>query len=123
MKSAPVVIKNRHCSQPKKLKYNNLFEHILSEVSFSENYSANSYIDGINHLLQPYELPEWYPLVQPHKANESLAEEIFLLASEYYKNGERDKAIAVLQKALDRYPDNLHYKLYLLVWQRAQRPY
>jgi hypothetical protein len=118
MKSCPIVIKNRLCQNQGDIHWKTIFESILSENDFSEDYVTNFYPDGVDHLLESCDLPEWYALVQPYTISDNVIDENFLLACEYYKQGNREKAIAVLEKALEVSPDNFHYKFYLLIWRK-----
>lgn len=119
MKRSPVVVKDRVCSNSAGTECASIFEYILVETSFVEDYCENRYPDGVAHLLADGALPDWHEDVQPQSHSQSLANEMFLLASEYYKNGDRDKAIKIIQKAIMMAPDSIHYPLYLEAWQNT----
>ena len=117
MKCSPVVIKDRICSGDDTVNHESIFENVLAENSFSENHLENKYAEGITSLLVSCDLPDWYTDVQPQTPSENVADDMFLLATEYYKNGNYDKAIKILQKAVLLAPDSIHYPLYLKIWQ------
>ncbi|MFH1028428.1 MAG: glycosyltransferase family 2 protein, partial [Pseudomonadota bacterium] len=52
MKSSPIVIKDRKCTENVKLECSSIFENILAESSFAEDYEANRYDNGVDHLFE-----------------------------------------------------------------------
>ena len=122
-KFCPVVIKNRECiPREKSPSHKSIFEIILSERAFSEHYECNRLDEpSIEAFLIGDDLPEWYPHVQPHSARNSIAEDLFLLACDYRKTGALDRAIQLLEKALEISPDSLHYKVYLMDCKKVRQ--
>ena len=117
MKESPIVIKDRTASDTPKHHCNSIFEALLIDTSYTEGYSSNHYPEGVSQMYENCELPDWYVSVKPLSAIEALADETFLLACEYQKNGDCGKAITLLKKALMLSPDSEHYLFYLQQWQ------
>lgn len=113
MKTSPTVLKDRMCATGKQRIGNTVFEALLADCSYSEDYPSNHYSTGVRHMHESCELPEWHTSVQPFTSIEALADETFLLACAYRKAGEREKAITLLKKALALSPDSEHYRFYL----------
>ncbi|MDD2850974.1 MAG: glycosyltransferase family 2 protein [Desulfuromonadaceae bacterium] len=121
MKGCPVVLQDRICSSDCGVEHTSIFEALLADNSYSGNYEANQYPYGVSHMFECSEVPDWYISVRPQSSFEALVDETFLLACEYHKNGNRDKAITLLKKALLSSPDSEHYNFYLLQWQNEVR--
>ena len=115
-KHCPLVIKDRECMpREKSPSHKSIFEILLSDTGFAENHECNRLTESaIEAYLIGDGLPEWYPHVQPHSAQNAIAEDLFLLGCHYRKVGVMDKAIQLLEKALEISPDSLHYKVYLM---------
>jgi len=113
MKQSPIVLKNRPCATGPGHNHHSIFEMLLADPAYSENYSSNHYPEGVSHMYEACTLPDWYASVKPRSPFEVLVDETFLLACEYQKKGERDKAITLLKKALFLRPDCEHYRFYL----------
>ena len=118
MKTSPIVIKDRKCTENVKLKYNSIFENILAESSFSEDYEVNLYDEGVGHLFESCAFPSWYDYIKPQSVSDTLADELFLMASEFHKNGYREKALLLIKKALMYSPDSLHFEFYRRQWEK-----
>lgn len=117
MKNSPVVIKDRVFSSHGRCNGESIFEGLLAVEAFSDGFPENRAPGGYRHLHVSCDLPDWHMDVQPQTTSESLAEDMFQLACEYYKNGNYDRAIKILQKAEMVAPDSIHYPFYLKMWQ------
>jgi len=113
MKSSPIVIKDRICADSSAYHCPAIFDALLTETVYAEDYRSNHYPAGTSHMYESCELPDWYASVQPLSSREALADETFLLACAYRKAGEREKAITLLKKALALSPGSEHCRFYL----------
>lgn len=118
MKLSPIVIKDRKCRENVKLQYRSIIENILAENSFAEDYEANRYDNGVDHLFESCNFPHWYAYIKPQSMSEALVDDLFLMACDFHRNGNREKALTLIKKALLYSPDNLHYKFYLGQWEK-----
>lgn len=121
MKESPIVLKDRPCATGQGHKHHSIFEMLLAEPAYAENHCSNRYPEGVNHMYEACALPDWYASVKPRSPFEILVDETFMLACEYQKKGERDKAITLLKKALFLRPDCEHYRFYLQQFQNEMR--
>lgn len=118
MKLSPIVIKDRACTENMERQHNSIFENVLAVSSFSDGYEANCYAEGVGHMFESPDLPQWYDYIKPRSESNVLVDEIFMMACDYYKNGDCEKAITLAKKALLYSPYTFHYRFYLQQWEK-----
>lgn len=118
MKNSPLVIKDRQPLVGEALSTAtvSIFDTLLADSAFTDGCPANLPMHGAGQRYESCAVPDWYASVKPLSSQEAMAEEMFLLACTYRKQGQPTKALALLQKAQLLAPYSEHYQFYLQQW-------
>lgn len=124
MKNSPLVIKDREPIRGKAAAPASIFEALLADSAFVDGSAVNHSATGVSPNYESCAVPDWYASVKPLSSQEALADEMFLLACTYRKQGQHSKALALLKKARVLAPNSEHYHFYLQEWgnELQERP-
>lgn len=117
MQNSPLVIKDRIPIATELPPCTSIFEVLLADTAFTDSLDINRIPVDISSRHENCVIPDWYASVRPLSPREAMADETFLLACMYHKQGQLTKATALLNKARLLAPDCEHYRFYQHQWR------